>query len=160
VLEVLGATLGRGVGLGNDIVIVDITVNEISYQIGTELRQVFGEGHITVDRGADREHVGEETDNVLELGHRVLSDSSANDEGALSRVLVEGEVVDGKEVGERRGVRKRSWAVDCGSTVFGSQGWQSRHSSMLSAWDTREEGRHEGISVEALAQGTSQIKTR
>ena len=65
--------------------------------------QVFSKGHLVLNHGADREHVGEETDDLLELSHGTLGNNSTDDEGVLSRVLVEEQVVCGKEGSERGG---------------------------------------------------------
>jgi len=87
----------------NDVLEGDIVVREIGGQIGSERLQVFGEGRLVLDRRADREHAGEETDSLPELSHGTLSDFGTNDEGALCRVLVEEQVIWGEEGGKRGG---------------------------------------------------------
>ena len=102
VLEV-GTILGRGLGLGNDILIGTIVVREVRDEIVTEQFQVIGETHVAPNGNANREHIGEESGGLLKLIHRTPSNSHTDDEGVLSGVLVGEHVVGGEESGKGRG---------------------------------------------------------
>ena len=99
VLEVRTA-LRRGLCLRNDVLKSDI-IREIGDRVRAELLQIFGKGRLVLKGNANREHVGKETDDFRELGHGVLSDNGADDERALSRILVEEQIVRGEECGKR-----------------------------------------------------------
>ena len=66
----VGKALGRRLDLGDDVPVGDVIVEEIGNQIVTKHLQVLSEGHLVLNRGTDREHVGEETDYFLKLNHR------------------------------------------------------------------------------------------
>lgn len=101
VLEV--GTVLRGLRLRNNILESGVIVGKIGDKLVTEHLQVFGEGRLVLNGSANREHVGEETDDLLELSHGTLGDSGTDDEQVLSGVLVQKQVVHGEESGERGG---------------------------------------------------------
>ena len=73
----------------NDLLESVVIVGEIGGQIATErLQVVFSEGCLVLDCGADWEHAGKAAGDAPEPSHGTLGDSSADDEGVLSRVLV------------------------------------------------------------------------